>query len=43
MISVLVNFQDNNLRGMFWVLNAALQKKKELEILFRITEINFNL
>ena len=43
MVSVLVNFQDNNSRGMFWVLNAALQKKKELEILFRITEINFKL
>ena len=41
-VLVLVNFQDKNSRGMFWVLNAALQKKN-WKIHFYITEVNFKL
>ena len=40
---VLVNFQDKNSRGIFCVMNAALQKKKNWKIHFYITEINFKL
>ena len=39
-VSVFVNFQDKNSRGVFWVLNAA-RRKKELENPLYITEINF--
>ena len=42
-VSVLVNFQDKNSRGVFCVMNAALQKKKNWKIHFYITEINFKL
>ena len=41
--SVFVNFQDKNSRGIFCVMNAALQKKKNWKIHFYITEINFKL
>ena len=40
-VSVLVNFPDKNSRGIFCVMNAALQEKKDWKIHFYITEINF--
>ena len=40
-VSVLFNFPDKNSRGIFCVMNAALQEKKDWKIHFYTTEINF--